>query len=291
MSRQIARAKINLTLHVGQVINAADDPFAGYHPLDSLVVFADIADIITVQPAQKTTLILTGPFAGKLDSSPDNLILKAYNSVAKRADLPPLSFHLEKRLPVAAGLGGGSANAAAALRGLMDYADLPAEDWQDIALSLGADVPVCLLSRSAHMTGIGGDVSPLIGLGTWPGVLLNPAVAVPTGPIFARFDQQTGQAAPTPKPRPQNMAGDLLARTLAGQNDLEAAAIQSQPIISSALRELSIQPGCQIARMSGSGASCFALFERKAHAEAAAKTLSARHPHWWVTPALFGEPA
>jgi 4-diphosphocytidyl-2-C-methyl-D-erythritol kinase len=288
MIRQIARAKVNLTLHIGRAIEAPN-PYQGYHPLDSLVVFADIADVLTARRAEKTRLTLSGPFSSKITAANDNLILKAYEACLKFANIPPLEITLEKNLPVAAGLGGGSANAAAMLRALKVFADLSEERWHEIALSLGADVPVCRLSETAQMRGIGETLSPLPRLGALPAVLLNPNVAVPTGPVFKAFDLQTGSLAPREQPHGQQMRGDLLSRTLAGGNDLQLAAIKTQPVISHALRVLSAQNGCQIARMSGSGASCFALFGRPALAEAAAAAVSDMHPDWWVKACVLGE--
>jgi 4-diphosphocytidyl-2-C-methyl-D-erythritol kinase len=289
MIRQIARAKVNLTLHVGRAIEAPN-LYQGYHPLDSLVAFADISDVLTARRAGKTNLTITGPFAGKISAGKDNLIVKAYQACLKFAKIPPLDITLEKNLPVAAGLGGGSANAAAVLRLLKVYADLSDERWHEIALSLGADVPVCQLSQTAHMHGIGEAVSPLPRLGSLPAILLNPNVAVPTGPVFKVFDLQTGTLAPCDNPHPQLASGDLLSRTLAGRNDLQLAAIKTQPVISHALRIMAAQEGCQIARMSGSGASCFAIFTRPALAESAARAISHMHPDWWVKACTLGEP-
>ena len=286
---ELARAKVNLTLHVGRVITDAADRYFGYHPLDSLVVFADVADEITVIPAAETTFSIIGPFSEGLRAEPDNLILKALEAVEARGDIPPLAITLTKVLPVSAGLGGGSANAAAMLRILTQFVTLPEREWQSIALALGADVPVCLGSNTAHMTGIGEGVTPVTGLGKWPAVLVNPRVPTPTGAVFKAFDIQTGAKAPCETPRAQKSRGDMLARTVDGRNDLEPPAIEKVPIINDVLRALSEQSGAQIARMSGSGASCFALFERPAQAQAAALTIAAQHPKWWVKAAQFGD--
>lgn len=288
---ELARAKINLTLHVGRPIADSSARFYGYHPLDSLVVFADTADEITAMPARETSLSISGPFAQALEGHQDNLILKAIEATAAQAAVPPLSIQLVKNLPVAAGVGGGSANAAAMLRLLQGYVDLPDKVWSDIALSLGADVPVCLLSRTAYMRGIGEDVQAVSGLGTLFALLVNPRVAVPTGAVFNTFDMQEGALAPQETPRPQRLSGSLLARALEGRNDLEAPAQEHGPIISDVLRALAAQPGAMLARMSGSGATCFALFERRSQAMEAAKTLTAVSPHWWVQAAVLGEDA
>jgi len=286
---QRARAKVNLTLHVGRVIADRGGAYYGYHPLDSLVVFADVGDEIRAEPAEKTQLTIVGPFTKGLSAEADNLILKAIAAVSARASVPPFNVVLTKNLPVASGLGGGSANAAAMLRILQNYTDLAVSDWREIALSLGADVPVCLLSQTAHMTGIGEAVTPIKDLGQWPAVLVNPGVPTPTGSVFKAFDNMTGTKAPRETPRPQKLSGDMLARTLDGRNDLEPPATENVPIISDVLRELSVQTGAQIARMSGSGASCFALFDRTAQAKNAADIIARSHPEWWVQPAVFGD--
>jgi len=215
--------------------------------------------------------------------------LRGLSRRASRRVRITLAITLTKNLPVAAGLGGGSANAAAVLRMLRGIIELPDNIWTEIALSLGADVPVCLLSQSAHMTGIGEGVTPLNGLAPTPAVLVNPLVPTPTGAVFKAFDSVTGANAPRETPRPQKPDGDMLARTIDGRNDLEPPAIAAVPIINDVLRELSVQTGAQIARMSGSGASCFALFERGAQAQAAAKTIASTHPDWWVKATTFGD--
>ena len=283
-----AKAKVNLTLHVGRVIADVTDLYFGYHPLDSLVVFADIGDVITAELADETTLSITGPFAKGLSAGPDNLILKAVKAVSAHGAVPALKITLTKNLPVAAGLGGGSANAAAMLRVLSRLVELPQNIWEDIALSLGADVPVCLLSKTSHMTGIGEGVFPVTELSAMPAVLVNPGVPTPTGGVFKAFDEMTGANAPRETPRPQLPQGDMLARALDGRNDLERPAIAAVPIINDVLRALSGQNGAQIARMSGSGASCFALFERASQAQAAVEVIAKSYPDWWVIATQFG---
>lgn len=284
-----ARAKVNLTLHVGRVIADVSDRYFGYHPLDSLVVFADVGDDITACAGDKASLSIIGPCSEGLSAGDDNLIMKAIAAVAVHADIPPFKITLTKNLPVAAGLGGGSANAAAMLRILQNFVELPDKTWAEIALSLGADVPVCLLSQTAHMTGIGEGVSPVAGLRSMAAVLINPRVPTPTGAVFKAFDSMTGENAPRDTPRPQLTGGDMTARTMDGRNDLEPPAIAAVPIINDVLRELSVQNGALIARMSGSGASCFALFERAAQAEVAAAKISETHLDWWVKAARFGD--
>jgi len=283
--QQMARAKINLTLHVGRAIADSSDAFYRYHPLDSLIVFADVGDELSCTLAKTEGLSCEGPFGGNLHADPSNLILRAYHAVARRADIPKLHFTLIKNLPVASGIGGGSADAAATLRLLRSYAELPDDIWTDIALSLGADVPVCFLSQTARMTGIGETVEPLPNCGHLQAVLVNPGVAVSTRDIFKSFDN----GVPAEMPRPQNLKGDLLAIALAGDNDLLEAASAQQPVIKDILRSLASQPGCQLARMSGSGATCFGIFESQKAAQIAYKTISQSMPQWWCAATVLGD--
>ena len=272
---EIARAKINLTLHVGRIIEDPHDRFFGYHPLDSLVVFADIGDQIMMSEADKTSLSIGGSFGKGLTAGDDNLILRALDA----AKAKPQSVSLEKNLPISAGIGGGSANAAAVLR-LCGVSD------NEIAVGLGADVPVCLASNTAHMTGIGEDVALLPDMGELHAVLINPGVAVSTGAIFKAFD-----SAPDIRetPRPMKASGDLLERALDGRNDLEPIAISQAPIIGDVLRILASQGGCQLARMSGSGATCFGIYENQNAALRAQAEIKAQSPNWWVVATVFGE--
>lgn len=265
---QRARAKVNLTLHVGAV---RED---GYHPLDSLVVFADIGDELTFTPATETLLAIEG--TDKLPTDGGNIILRAMDTIAA----PPTHIHLQKSLPVSAGLGGGSANAAATLRAF--GANLSDER---LAYDIGADVPVCRLSKTAIMRGIGEDLEPLPGLGQLSAVLINPGVAVSTGAIFKALDAQ-----PRPlSPRPNATSGDLLSRALAGENQMQDAAIAQVPIIAGVLRALAQQPGCQLARMSGSGATCFGIFRSDAQAQSVAGLIKAAQPDWWVVGCRLGD--
>ncbi|WP_427451904.1 4-(cytidine 5'-diphospho)-2-C-methyl-D-erythritol kinase [Litorimonas sp. WD9-15] len=267
---ETARAKVNLTLHVGAV--RADE----YHPLDSLVVFADIGDHLTFTPVEETRLTITG--ADDLPTGPDNLILRAMTL----AQAAPHHIHLQKNLPVSAGLGGGSANAGAVLRmfenSMSDH---------DLAYQLGADIPVCRWSRTAMMRGIGEEVELLPGLGQLSAVLVNPGVAVSTGVIFKSMDAKPRAA----EPKPNATSGDLLSLALAGVNDMQDFAIAQAPVISDVLRALAQQPDCQLARMSGSGATCFGIFRSDAQAVAFATSLSAAQPDWWVRACKLGDAA
>lgn len=275
MKKERARAKINLTLHVGRVIKDPSDPFYGYHPLDSLVAFAGIGDEIEMFDAEETSLSIEGPFGVGLTSGGDNLISRALIS----AGAAPQSVTLKKHLPVSAGIGGGSANAAAVLRmcGVDDLA---------MAVALGADVPVCLCSGTAHMTGIGEDVTLIPDMGQLHALLVNPGVAVSTAAIFKAFDE----AADTPEtPRPIKTRGDLLSRALDGRNDLEPIAIAQAPVIGDVLRMLASQSGCQLARMSGSGATCFGLFESDRDLRKAKAAIASQAPSWWCEATLLGD--
>jgi len=266
--RQLARAKVNLTLHVGAV---RDD---GYHPVESLVVFANIGDDLNFKPADETALTIVG--ADELPTDGNNLIIRAMQMV----EASPHHIHLVKNLPVSAGLGGGSANAAAVLRQFSsDKSDT------ELAFNLGADVPVCRASQTAMMRGIGGDVTPLSGLGQLSAILVNPGVAVSTGAIFKAMDAQPRET----DPKESASKGDLLSRALSGTNDMQEAAIMQAPVISDVLRALAQQTGCALARMSGSGASCFGIFRSDAQAQQAAQAISQAQPSWWVRVCRLGD--
>nr|WP_073134774.1 4-(cytidine 5'-diphospho)-2-C-methyl-D-erythritol kinase [Roseomonas rosea] len=271
---ELAPAKINLHLHVTG--RRAD----GYHLLDSLVVFAGAADEVMVEPGEGHSLRLGGPEAGALAAEPDNLVLRAARLLAEAAgrDLPGAALLLEKRLPVASGIGGGSADAAAALRALNRFWGLgmagPA--LEALALRLGADVPVCVASRPTRMQGVGEVLSAAPGLPAFGMVLANPRVSLATPGIFAA---RTGPFSP-PAVLPARWAdAAALAEALrALRNDLEPPAISLCPPIAGVLEALSALPGALMARMSGSGATCFALFADAAAAEHAAMLLP---PAWW----------
>jgi 4-diphosphocytidyl-2-C-methyl-D-erythritol kinase len=287
---EFAPAKVNLTLHVtGQ---RAD----GYHLLDSLVVFCGIGDRITVQPATAMSLTLTGPFAHGVPPGDDNLVMRAARAFGGDVEL---AIKLEKNLPVASGLGGGSADAAAVIRAVLRFRedlDLAARVYSpqadsDTVLSLGADVPVCLGSRPAHMRGIGEDID---WLGSFPEtyiVLVNPRVAVPTPAVFAALLKK--QNLPMPENLPGWPDAASLARWLALQrNDLEAPAKAIAPVIGEVLTLLDLQQGALICRMSGSGATCFAIFATEHAANAAAEAIRHARPDWWTAagPILLGSP-
>ena len=269
-AKVFAPAKINLALHV--IGRRAD----GYHLLDSIVAFASCGDWITVAPAGHLSLTLTGPQATHL-SQTDNLVLRA-----ARALDPNGTAHimLKKHLPVASGIGGGSADAAATLLALSRLWSVPLPPAQAV-LALGADVPVCLSGHSARMQGVGEQISRFA-LPPTPAVLVNPGVALSTADVFRGLQNCNNPgltAAPT-LPTPESLAGWLTTQ----RNDLEPPAITCAPQVAETLAVLRALPHCRLARMSGSGATCFALFDTDAHTQAAAQTLTQAHPNWWVQP-------
>jgi 4-diphosphocytidyl-2-C-methyl-D-erythritol kinase len=274
MLTEDAPAKINLTLHVTG--RRAD----GYHLLDSLVVFAGARDQVGAAPADGLSLAVTGPFAAALADDPDNLVLRAARALAAKAGVPAnASLTLAKHLPVASGIGGGSTDAAAALRVLARLWRLEMAETalEEIAVGLGADVPVCLACVPRRMTGIGEILAPAPTLPDAGLVLVNPGIAVPTPAVFrARTGAFTeAQALPDGWPTARAMA-EAVAR---GGNDLQEAAINLCPAIGTVLNALRAVPGCLLARMSGSGATCFALFEAPEEAARAAAGLA--RPGWW----------
>ena len=274
-----APAKLNLYLHVTG--RRAD----GYHELDSLVAFTALADTLEIAPAESLRLSVTGPFADALDAG-DNLAAQAATALAEKLGRPAdVRITLDKRIPVAAGLGGGSADAAAVLRGLAQLWRLGAEhagDLQETALGLGADVPVCLDSRAAHMAGIGEALSAPPHLPSCGVLLVNPGVPVPTGPVFAAR-RGPFSAASRIEEAPQNAAA-LAALLRSRRNDLEQPALAQVPEIGRVLARLAAAPGCLLARMSGSGGTCFGLFEDEAAAAGTAGAIARDDPAWWVQP-------
>jgi 4-diphosphocytidyl-2-C-methyl-D-erythritol kinase len=284
-----APAKVNLTL---RVTGRRPD---GYHLLDSLVVFAGVGDRLTVAPAPDLSLAVTGPFGPGLAAEPDNLVLRAAHSLAAAAGVVARgALTLEKNLPVASGIGGGSADAAAAL-GLLARAwgvSLPDGTLDALALGLGADVPVCLARRPVRMAGIGEILAPVPALPPLGLVLVNPGVACPTAAIFrARAAAGAGFSATDAVPPAERFAtpASLAAALGASGNDLEAPAIAMAPIIAAVLAALRAQPGCLLARMSGSGATCFGLFPDAAAASRAARALVGAG--WWRWGGGLYEPA
>jgi 4-diphosphocytidyl-2-C-methyl-D-erythritol kinase len=281
-SAEKAPAKVNLTLRV--LGRRAD----GYHDIESLVAFAGVGDALSFTPGGAMTLSVRGPTAPAAGDVADNLVLKAARAFAGEVDGLALGhFDLSKRLPVAAGLGGGSADAAAALRLLARANGIAPDDPRllQAARATGADVPVCLDPRPRLMRGIGDVLSAPLELPRLFAVLVNPGVAVSTREVFAAL---LPPAAPTaPLATPAGSAA-LMAEIAAGRNDLEGPAIELEPAIADLLAALRKLPGCRLARMSGSGATCFGLFGSTAAATAAARTLRVRYPAWWVRATVLG---
>jgi 4-diphosphocytidyl-2-C-methyl-D-erythritol kinase len=276
-----ASAKINLTLHV-----AGRRP-DGYHRLESLVVFAGAADALTFAPESALSLTVEGPTAEAAGPDGDNLVLKAARALAARVPGLKLGrFVLTKRLPVAAGLGGGSADAAAALRLLARANGLALDDPRlyEAACATGADVPVCLASRARMMRGIGDELGPLLGLEPLPAVLVNPRVPVPTVAVFKALGLTPGTEIASDHPAYHALPTgrlDLIAALKNLRNDLEPPARAMAPEIDVALSALAAT-GAPLVRMSGSGATVFGLYEAPSQALAAAAALRRAHPRWWV---------
>jgi 4-diphosphocytidyl-2-C-methyl-D-erythritol kinase len=275
-----APAKVNLTLHV---TGRAPD---GYHWLDSLVVFGPAADILHAGPAAGLSLVLQGPFAEGLRAEPDNLVLRAARALAAWAGrAPDAALVLEKYLPVASGIGGGSADAAAALRVLSRLwaVDVPPGEMAILAAGLGADVPVCLAGRPTRMAGIGNLLSAAPGLPPCGMLLVNPGVALATVDVFRARVGAFSAAADFPE---RWLDAASMARDLAGlRNDLEPAALTICPPVGEVLAALRALPGCLLARMSGSGATCFGLFADSGAAERAGGALPAP---WWRSAGAVG---
>lgn len=260
-----AAAKINLFLHVGD--RRAD----GYHALQSLAVFAEAGDALEFHPSQELRLAIRGPFAAGLSADGDNLVLKAARALKAVSRIV-----LTKNLPVASGIGGGSADAAAVLRVL---SDMPQQALLEIAASIGSDVPVCVASEPAWMEGRGEVLAPVGDVAPMPMLLVNPGVAVATADVFRALETRRG----TDLRRPERFGGaeELLQFLRTTSNDLEAPALAIQPVIADVLHEIE-KADALLARMSGSGATCFGLFESEDRVARAAQIISAAHPGWWV---------
>lgn len=315
------RAKINLTL---RVLARRPD---GYHELDSLVAFAGVGDALTLEPGPELGLSLAGPFGEGLAAEPDNLVLVAARALARERDLPRRGrFHLVKRLPIASGIGGGSANAAGALRLLARLNGFAENDPAlfRAAAKIGADVPVCLASGARMMSGLGETLGPPLALPPLFAVLVNPGVGVATAAVFQKLGLQPGerffsQAGVRPEAahsgdsegdpegsgdrqsvsgaavsgshsafQPEGSHGKaldraaLMAALASSGNDLEAPARGHAAIIGDVLQALAALPGCRLARMSGSGATCFALFDDCRRSAAAAMRLREAQTGWWI---------
>lgn len=281
---EFAPAKVNLYLHL---CGRRDD---GYHLLDSLVAFVGgVGDRIEIEPAEHFSFSVSGPFGGGFaddesggDAQSKNLVVRAAMMMAVALGRDPgIKIHLEKNLPLASGIGGGSADAAAVARGLLRHWDIdPPTDLPQILLRLGADVPVCYAGVAAQMCGIGEIITSVPALPTTPILLVNPGVSCPTAEIFRRHKKiwKTERALP---PRFDD-SDALIAFLNTTSNDLQQAAIEYAPIIADALVEMQKYPGCRLTRMSGSGATIFALFNDNDARAAAEHSLATAHPDWWV---------
>ena len=286
-----APAKVNLTLRV--LGRRAD----GYHDLESLVTFADVADRLALTVGDALTLTVLGPGASQAGAEADNLVTKAARALAARVPgLRAGAFRLDKRLPVAAGLGGGSADAAAALRLLARANKLAPNDprLHDAARATGADVPVCLDPRPRIMRGIGEILSAPLPLPRLHALLVNPGVAVSTKLVFSGWKPsaspiRVSDTAANFADLPNMQDEEKLLRWLASAaNDLEAPAIALEPAIAEVLASLRAAAGCRLARMSGSGATCFALFSSAVDTASAGKSLRAEFPDWWIAETVIG---
>ena len=287
-----ARAKVNLTLRVvGRRVD-------GYHDIESVVAFADCADRLTLEPGSALKLTMTGPRAQDCGDTDENLVLKTTRLLGERiANLRSGEFTLDKQLPVAAGVGGGSADAAAALRLLAQANKIDIDDPRviEVAQLTGADVPVCVPSRSCVMTGVGETLLPLI-LPRLPCVLVNPRVPVATRDVFAELGLSNGELNVGVSdvieaivwPDNDASADDWIGMLSDGTNDLEAPAIRVQPAIGAVLSVLGEVEGARLTRMSGSGATCFAIFDNDADARSAAQKIRIDYPHWWVHAGALG---
>jgi 4-diphosphocytidyl-2-C-methyl-D-erythritol kinase len=282
MSSAFAPAKLNLYLHVGPP--TAD----GFHPLSSLMVFADVGDTLRFEPAETVQFAVEGPFASLVPMDDSNLVVRAARSVwpQDRGGL----LTLDKRLPIAAGLGGGSADAGAALRLLREVFDLSLDDaaLEARAAALGSDGAACLWTRPVIAEGRGERLSPAPVLPTLDCVLVNPGAPSPTGAVYRAYDAAPRDAGRPVTPEAFATPAALIEWLATTRNDLEAPAIALTPLIGETLAILAAEPEARFVRMSGSGATCFALCEDRAAAGRLADRLGRAHPQWWVRAARLG---
>lgn len=289
MTTAFAPAKVNLFLHVGAP--GAD----GYHPLCSLMAFADVGDQVGVKVGEGQVAV-RGPFASQLGRGPDNLILQAVRAFVAELGRPmeELAFTLDKQLPVASGLGGGSSDAGAALRLIRDVFAPGFDDarLEAVAARLGADGAACLWGRPVVAQGRGERLSPAPGLPPMDAVLVNPGGAVSTRDVYARFDAdgRFGDVTPPPMPEAFEDVAELASWLATQSNDLEAAAIAVAPKVGEVLATLRDEPEALLARVSGSGGACFALCPDDIAAETLAERIEAIAPQWWVKHCRLGGP-
>ena len=280
MISERAPAKINLFLHVGE--RRAD----GFHPLQSLAVFTDMGDVLSVEAAPELSLTVEGPFAPGLQGESDNLVLRAARALGTQG----ARLTLTKNLPVASGIGGGSADAAAALRGLNQVWNAGKDSGAlcEIAAALGSDIPVCVPSAASFMEGRGEILRQPQSMPRIPMLLVNPGVAVPTKDVFASLKERSGVEMALPRGRFGDTA-DLLRFLDTTRNDLEAPAVALQPVIAEVLAAIRALPGALLVRMSGSGATCFGIFADDNACVRAAEILKGSAPAWWVAATFVPE--
>ncbi|WP_421792430.1 4-(cytidine 5'-diphospho)-2-C-methyl-D-erythritol kinase [Hyphobacterium sp.] len=284
MNTEFAPAKINLTLRVGAV---RED---GYHPIDSLVVFADWGDRLSLKPAADLSLQITGPQAGGIPPGDDNLVLRATRALAKAAGRTATGhLTLDKNIPAGAGIGGGSADAAAALRlfNRLWELDWPLDMLAGIGAEIGSDVPACVWSQPLRMTGRGERIRRIEDWPDFPALLVNPGKSVTTADVFRAFDQMsqnTGTAFRAPE---MQTTASLLAALAEATNDLTEPALQTEPAIAQILNALDVTGKPALVRMSGSGATCFALYGSIDDRNYADAQLKSTYPHWHCFPVLL----
>lgn len=281
----LAAAKVNLYLHVtGKLDN-------GYHTLDSLITFADTGDKISVSPANEFTFEMNGRFADALKDEPpeNNLVVRAAKRIAQEVDGDlHVKITLTKNLPVAAGLGGGSSDAAATIRALLQHwkKSVNDEKLQALGAELGADIPVCMKVKTARVRGFGEILTPVKLNEPLYAVLIHPGKSCSTADIFGKYGGAYSQNADIPASIKDT--GALLAALAKTRNDLENTAKKVVPEIGSALQAIGVQEGCVLARMSGSGATCFGLFTSRKMAENSAFVIQINNPKWWVKAVSLG---
>jgi len=277
---EAARAKVNLTLHI-----KGKRPDC-YHELESLVVFADVSDELVFNPASENRLSLEGPFAGLVDG--ENLVLKAKRAFTSWLGVTVSGgFHLKKNIPVAAGLGGGSSDAAAAIRALLKVYDKDenAKTFIRQSATIGADVPVCLQNSAAWMCGLGERVAPVSGLTPLPALLVNPRVKLSTAAVFKTLNAkplQVEEAGPPPLFPGWRNPQEATVWLNEGRNDLEAPAIVLEPAVQKVLDALRRLDGCMLSRLSGSGPTCFGIFLSQDAAAEAVNEMTRSYPNWWL---------
>jgi 4-diphosphocytidyl-2-C-methyl-D-erythritol kinase len=275
-----APAKINLFLHVG---SKRDD---GFHPLQSLAVFTQAGDVLALDAAPDLSLAIEGPFAKGLEGEGDNLVLRAARAIGDKG----ARLTLTKNLPVASGIGGGSADAAAALRGLRQLWNVEKDDAAlcGIAAELGSDIPACVLSAPCFMEGRGEVLRPVESMPRLPMLLVNARVPVPTRDVFAALQNRSGVEMALPRGRFSDTA-DLLRFLDTTRNDLEEPARLLQPVIGEVLVAMAALPGALLTRMSGSGATCFGIFADEDCCRRSAEMLKQAFPDWWIAPTFIPE--